>query len=548
MKKKIFYTKLMTAFMVIALIAITIVCCIAYAMPNEDIIATATITSDSFSNKYPSINDSKVIIHSSEIGKSTRFQPLLNVEAKEFMYYIHIDANSTLNYTFLPLDVQMGKYIDEINSPLLQVIIKNQNKIGFNYVQNTNDIYSQNYVFNYDLNVELYDGVFDYYLVITNESISFCYYKTQSQGAYIPPTENRYEAALNNKAIEFYAGSEEYNYLINLFKYDELSFYYNFDLDDYYNEFGSFQTTQYYKEYVEFDIPPREGYTFLGLFYDEAFTQPYTGNPVKPLEELYQKWEINTYIITFDWRDEENWQYDTPINRTYNYGDVVDFVPEREFYGFLGWFDDATGEPFDGVVKSDMYLRGKWDKYNIIVTYVDTDLSVLKTEQIPMGGVAHFIPKKIGYKFRNWLLEGQTYDDFNTPLMKNTTLVANFEKIDCVVSFFINNNVYKVFSIDYDLPLSELLGELNIKDKHIAKCKYTDNTSPQQPINELMVTKDMRIDLSESYLNATSIEEIKQSFEANKKLVMLAFGGIGLIILMSIFGAIFGKKSKRRKR
>lgn len=549
MLKKRYTKKLITAFIVIALIAIIMVCCMAFVMPKNEDISTSAIatTSESVSGKYPINSKSSVLIESQSSGENGHFTSFLqNNNAEEFTYYIHADANVTNNYTFLPLGMQFGNYIDDNSSPTLQIKIKSQTEIGVYYVEYLADIYNENYVFSYEANIFIEDNIFDYYLVFTNESIAFCYYKpTGGNGAIITPSANKFESALNNKVIEFYVGSEEYNTIINLFKNENLFCSYGFTLGQYDEIYNNFVMTQHYKEYAEFDIPPREGYTLKGLYYDEAFTQPYTGDPVKPLDELYQKWEINTYTVTFDWRDDENWQYDTPISKTYKYGEEIDFVPEREYYGFIGWFNDATGEPFDGVVKSDLYLIGKWDKYHVFVTYMDTDLSILNTEQLFMGEIARWIPRKVGYKFKYWTLNGEIYEDINAPLMQNTTLVANFEKIDCTITLFINNNVYKAYKVDYDLPLLDFLNEIGIKKNFVAKYAFTDLTGSNTPINELSITKDMRVDLSDSYI---TINNIKEEVKSNSKLIVIVVASIGVLILVSILGAIFGGKKKKRKR
>lgn len=546
--KKRYTKKLIIALVVIALFAITMVCCMAFVMPkNEDISTGAVATSsDSVdSGRYPIYTESNTIIESENFSDSTSFTSLLTKEiGNDFMYYIHINANVTNNYEFLPfsLDVICD---EESNEGYFNLEINDNKACIMKYADSYEKLMNENYDIYYENTIDLTDNIYDYFIVISPDSIDFCYYMRTGQG---DNNQNKFEVALKHKAISI-SKAEDYNILFNFFK--KVDLYISYRLTP--NQYPSGQTEMYYPltitqkliKYSEFNIPPREGYTFKGLYYDEAFTQPYTGDPVKPLEELYQKWEINTYTVTFDWRDDENWQYDTPISKTYKYGEEIDFVPEREYYGFIGWFDDATGQAFDGVVKSDLYLIGKWDKYHVFVTYMDTDLSILNTEQLFMGEIARWIPRKVGYKFKYWTLNGEIYEDINAPLMQNTTLVANFEKIDCTITLFINNNVYKAYKVDYDLPLLDFLNEIGIKKNFVAKYAFTDLTGSNTPINELSITKDMRVDLSDSYI---IINNIKEEVKSNSKLIAIVVASIGVLILVSILGAIFGGKKKKRKR
>ncbi len=539
------YTKkLITAFIVIALIAIIMVCCMAFVMPkNEDISTTSTITtnSESVSCKYPINSKNSVLIEAQSISENVHFTSFLqNNNAEEFTYYIHADANVTNNYTFLPLGMQFGNYIDDNSSPTLQIKIKSQTEIGVYYVEYLADIYNENYVFSYEANIFIEDNIFDYYLVFTNESIAFCYYKpTGGNGAIITPA-NKFESALNNKVIEFYVGSEEYNTIINLFKNENLFCSYGFTLGQYDEIYNNFVMTQHYKEYAEFDIPPREGYTLKGLYYDEAFTQPYTGDPVKPLDELYLKWEINTYTVTFDCRTEDDQLLDL-IEKTYTYGESVDYIPTRENYDFVCWINDANNQEFDGIVKGDMYLMAKWETHKLKVIYVEEDGSVLYEQRIEIGSTGgNYYPRKVGYKFVCW----KEFD--NLPIYaEETTFTAVWQVAKIKITLFINNNVYKAYEVDYDMPLADFLNEIGIEQKAVAKHMYTDYSGANTPINELLAVKDIRLDLSDSYFK---LESFKLQVKANSKMIALVTSSIGLLILVSIFGAIFGKKHKRKKK
>ena len=81
--KKRYTKKLIIALVVIALFAITMVCCMAFVMPkNEDISTGAVATSsDSVdSGRYPIYTESNTIIESENFSDSTSFTSLLTKE------------------------------------------------------------------------------------------------------------------------------------------------------------------------------------------------------------------------------------------------------------------------------------------------------------------------------------------------------------------------------------------------------------------------------------------------------------------------------------
>ena len=528
--KKRYSKKLITALVVNALIAIIMVCCMAFVMPkNEDISTSAIATSsDSINGGYPVINISQRF-------NSDNFVENLKLKNKDNSVGLDVVEEKY----FVRIEITEFMYLNSLHQLQLSFMNENYNTLSLIFDFNAANFCCEYSLYTMDTTINgIKSNAFDCY---KNKLIIDIFFEESKIDIYGYDIEG-FPNGLGDYLILSIDDIDHMNFINDILNSTTK---YDYDVSSDSDVDYAFSVTENYQVYTNFKIPPREGYTFKGLYYDEEFTQPYTGDPVKPLEELFQKWEINTYTVTFDWRDEENWQYDTPISKTYKYGEEIDFVPEREYYGFIGWFNDATGEPFDGVVKSDLYLIGKWDKYHVFVTYMDTDLSILNTEQLFMGEIARWIPRKVGYKFKYWTLNGEIYEDVNAPLMQNVTLVAHFEKIDCTVTIFINNNVYKAYKVDYDLPLLEFLDEIGIKKNFVAKYAFTDFTGSNTPINELAVTKDMRVDLSDSYI---TINNIKEEVKANSKLIAIVFASIGVLIVVFILGAIFSGKKKKSKR
>ena len=105
--------------------------------------------------------------------------------------------------------------------------------------------------------------------------------------------------------------------------------------------------------------------------------------------------------------------------------------PTREGYIFAGW--ELNGEEFDfaTAITSDITLEAVWTEIDEGTKYtvsfnVDGDI---ETVEVTMGDTVDKPknPTKKGYDFKGWYLDGKRYD-FATPVIKDITLVAEFEK------------------------------------------------------------------------------------------------------------------------
>lgn len=485
-------------------------------------ITEQSIVNDNFTDGYPIINLSRSIEFLNYFNnlKLENENNIANLNVVSERYYLHIKFE----------DAMYNLHAEEVMS--MVIMTKNNEKsFQFDFEFNTN-FFKCNF---YD-----FDGY-------EAESAQYCFTTTDLEIDLIFEAdkitlvgytiEDYQNGSGDYSIITIESGTEQFDLINDIFSEEVMvscNFFDNSDLN------WCISMTENYNVMTELNIPPREGYTFQGLYYDENYTQPYTGDPIKPLEELYQKWEINTYTITFDSRTVEEPLLDL-VEKTYNYGDIVDFVPERDGYQFVCWINDATNQEFDGVVKSDMYLRAKWEIKKLKVIYMEEDGTILYEQFIAIGEHGgNYYPRKVGYKFIGW----KEFED--VPIFADETIfTAMWQEAKCTITLFINNNVHKAYSVDFDMPLSDFLVEIGVDQRFVAKYNFSDYSGSQIPISEINVVKDLRIDLSDSYLKNNDFKEI---INDNKELILISLGGIGILILVSIFGAIFGKKHKHKKR
>lgn len=128
------------------------------------------------------------------------------------------------------------------------------------------------------------------------------------------------------------------------------------------------------------EAPTKEGYHFVGWYYDEAFTQPYTGGPVYNDTNLYAKMAINTYSVKYETNGGASisavtveWNTSAPMP-----------TPKRTGYTFVGWFTETGSEYTGAGVKENIVLVAHWELQIFTVTFY-LDGEVYTTVQVPYG-------------------------------------------------------------------------------------------------------------------------------------------------------------------
>ena len=173
--------------------------------------------------------------------------------------------------------------------------------------------------------------------------------------------------------------------------------------------------------------------------YGYIFTGWYLGNtkfnfstPITKSIKLVAKWnedpKVKRYVVTFNSdggskvdnkRVMENETVSKPAN------------PTKKGFIFLGWYLDNKAYDFKQKVTKDIALVAKWkelEKYTI--TFDSNGGSNVSNQTVIEGNKATkpTNPKKSGFEFVEWQLNGKKYD-FNSIVTGNITLVAKWEEI-----------------------------------------------------------------------------------------------------------------------
>lgn len=159
------------------------------------------------------------------------------------------------------------------------------------------------------------------------------------------------------------------------------------------------------------------------------------------------------YVVTFD-RQNGQLKFSQLVKRGNKVYEPSD--PTREDYIFLGWYDGAELYDFTKKVKYDMTLVAKWEKGSYVKVSFETaggnnidTIEVKKGEKVTRP----IDPKKMGHTFKEWILNGKTFD-FETPITEDITLLATYED---------------VYSIYFDSDGGTIVASGTVKGGKIAK-------------------------------------------------------------------------------
>ena len=173
--------------------------------------------------------------------------------------------------------------------------------------------------------------------------------------------------------------------------------------------------------------PTKSGYKFDGWYLNDKkfdFNTKITTNIT-----LKAKWlELVKYTITFDTAGGSK----VKNQEVFEGGKITKPEnPTKEGYDFKEWQLDGKAYNFNTPVNKNIELVAVWTKKLVKykVTFNSMGGSEVASKEVNEGEkvTKPEVPTKKGYVFKEWQLNGKTYD-FNTPINKNIELVAVWEE------------------------------------------------------------------------------------------------------------------------
>lgn len=162
-------------------------------------------------------------------------------------------------------------------------------------------------------------------------------------------------------------------------------------------------------EKIEVPVPQKTGYTFIGWYSDLELTQ--LDEKVMPAHshEIYARWEINSYTLTFEQAS------DSPL--TIEYGQSIETLPvlSRTGYIFKGWkIDNQTIE--EGMVwqyTESKVATPQWEIQKFTLIFEENGGSYVANAIYDFDELIDPVPTPLrqGYTFNGWYLN----EDFSTP-------------------------------------------------------------------------------------------------------------------------------------
>ncbi len=185
--------------------------------------------------------------------------------------------------------------------------------------------------------------------------------------------------------------------------------------------------------------PSKEGYTFEFWALKDSNSEYNFSTKVTKGLELVAKWEINSYLVTFNARGGSA----TPDDQTVEYKGKATLPTEPTLAGnqFLGWFVVGKDEAYDfnSEVKGNLSLEARWSLDEFTITFdVKGGLPVPEVQTIVYNerGTAPTNPTKEGHDFLGWYEVGGVEEfNFFTRIKEDVVLEARWEIHTFTVTF-----------------------------------------------------------------------------------------------------------------
>ena len=194
--------------------------------------------------------------------------------------------------------------------------------------------------------------------------------------------------------------------------------------------------------------PVKEGYTFVGWYYDEEYTRRYYyGEPIYEDTQLYAKFRINRYTVSFDSNGGSDLESQTV---EWNTGANLS-CPVRKGYDFKGWYLSDGTEYTNQPIKEDTTLTAHWEVQTFTVTfYVEGE--IYDTFVVEYGTAFSVLSKQawdMSYSILSICSDGALIDseNFASFTVTNNNVAVELGELSTknkVVKWFENNKWYLI--------------------------------------------------------------------------------------------------------
>ena len=204
---------------------------------------------------------------------------------------------------------------------------------------------------------------------------------------------------------------------------------------------------------LELNIPNVDGYKLLGVYANNKLIEEYTVYSPNMGTNFTIYYEPTVYKITYLYNNEEK-----VVDIQYG-SQIEEFIPNVEGYKFVNW--QLNGEVFEESIYkylSDITLSAKFEPLSFQITYLYNNeekvVDILYDSQIE-----EFIPDVKGYKFINWQLNGEVFEESIYKYLSDIILSAELEPLSFQITYLYNNEE-KVVDILYGSQIEEFIPTL----------------------------------------------------------------------------------------
>ena len=206
--------------------------------------------------------------------------------------------------------------------------------------------------------------------------------------------------------------------------------------------------------------PTKLGHTFGGWYSDALLTTPYTFTTMPYLGlELFAKWTVNSYTITFE---ENGGTAVTDITQDYMTAVTQPTNPTKEGFVFVNWHSNielTSSYTFATMPAENITLYAKWVYKEYAIHYVDGS-NVIPPTMIkafdPIVLIAN--PVRPGYDFEGWFNEELLINPFTLTVMpeEDITIYAKWSPVEFTISYETNGgSILTAIFVPYNQAIPE---------------------------------------------------------------------------------------------